>query len=56
MLTSWSFHYWQPVPRWIWHCWLAKPNDPAMSPHTPEKTGTHHTDKQWKIEGDGEGM
>lgn len=24
-----------------------------MSPHVPEKTGTSHTDKQWKIEGGG---
>jgi len=24
-----------------------------MSPHVPEKTGTGHTDKQWKVEGGG---
>ena len=33
---------------------LAKPNNPAMSPHAPAKKGTHHTDTQWKAEG-GEG-
>jgi len=22
-----------------------------MSPHTPKKTGKHHTDKQWKADG-----
>jgi len=22
-----------------------------MGPHTPEKTGTCHTDRQWKVEG-----
>ena len=48
--TSWSFHYWQPAPRWRLHQWLAKPDNPAMSPHTHEKTGTHHTDIQWKAE------
>ena len=35
--TSWSFHYWQPAPRWRLHRWLAKPDNPAMSPHAPEK-------------------
>ena len=24
-----------------------------MSPHVPEKTGTRHTDTQWKVEGEG---
>ena len=52
--TSWSFHYWQPTPRWRLHQWLAKPDNPAMSPHAHEKTGTRHTDTQWKAEG-GEG-
>ena len=28
-----------------------KPDNPAMGPHTPEKTGTCHTDRQWKVEG-----
>ena len=27
-----------------------KLDNPAMNPHTPEKTGTHHTDKWWKVE------
>ena len=52
--TSWSFHYWQPAPRWRLHRWLAKPDNPAMSPHAPRRTGTRHTDTQWKAEG-GEG-
>ena len=26
-----------------------------MSSHTPEKTGTHHIDKEWKVEGDRKG-
>jgi len=26
-----------------------------MSPHVSEKTGTRHTNKQWKVEGGGEG-
>ena len=25
--------------------WLAKPDNPTMSPHIPKKTGTHHIDK-----------
>ena len=25
--------------------------NPAMSPHTPNKTGTRHTDTQWRAEG-----
>ena len=29
--------------------------NPAMSPHTPENTCTHHTDKQRKAGGEGEG-
>ena len=52
--TSWSFHYWQPAPRWRLHLLLAKPDNPAMGPHTPEKTGAHHTDTHWRAEG-GEG-
>ena len=52
--TSWSYHYWQPAPRWRPHWWLAKPDNPAMSPHTLDKTGTRHTDTQWKVKG-GEG-
>ena len=53
--TSWSLiHYWQPAPRWRLHRWLAKPDNPAMSPHALEKTGTCHTNTQWKAEG-GEG-
>ena len=51
--TSWSFHYWQPAPRWRLQQWLEKPDKPDMSPHTPKKTGTRHTDKQWKLEGGG---
>ena len=49
--TLWNFQYWQPAPRWRLHQWLAKLDNPAMSPHTSNKTGTHHTDKQWKVEG-----
>ena len=52
--TSWSYHYWQPAPRWRQHWWLAKPDNPAMSPHALDKTGTHHTDTQLKAKG-GEG-
>ena len=52
--TSWSFHYWQPAPRWRLHRWLAKPDNPAMSPQPPKRSGTRHTDRQWKAEG-GEG-
>ena len=52
--TSWSCHYWQPAPRWRPHWWLAKPDNPAMSPHALDKTGTRHTDTQWKAKG-GEG-
>ena len=33
---------------------LAKPDNPGMSPHTLDKTGTRHTDTQWKAKG-GEG-
>ena len=33
------------------HWWLAKPDNPAMSPHDPGKTGTYDTDKRWKVEG-----
>ena len=33
------------------HWWLPKTDNPAMSPHAPEKTGTCHTDTQWKAEG-----
>jgi len=51
---SWSYHYWQPAPRWRPHWWLAKPDNPAMSPHDLDKTGTRHTDTQWKAKG-GEG-
>ena len=39
--TSWSFHYWQPAPRWRLHQWLAKPDNPAMSPHVPERHPSH---------------
>ena len=46
--TSWSYHYWQPAPRWRPHWWLAKPDNPTMSPHALDKTGTRHTDTQWK--------
>ena len=49
--TSWSYHYWQPAPRWRPHWWLAKPDNPAMSPHALDKTGTRHIDTQWKAEG-----
>ena len=52
--TSWSYHYRQPAPRWRLHWWLAKPDNPAMSPHALDKTGTRHTDTQWKAKG-GEG-
>ena len=52
--TTWSYHYWQPAPRWRLHSWLAKPDNPAMSPHALEKIGTRHTDTQWKAKG-GEG-
>ena len=52
--TSWSYHFWQPAPRWRPHWWLAKPDNPAMSPNALDKTGTHHTDTQWKAKG-GEG-
>ena len=31
-----------------------KPDNPAMSPHAFDKTGTRHTDTQWKTKG-GEG-
>ena len=31
--------------------WLAKPDNPAMSPHALDKTGTSHTDTQWKAKG-----
>ena len=48
--TSWSFHYWQPAPRWRLHRWLAKPYNLAMIPHAHEKTVTRHTDIQWKAE------
>ena len=34
---------------------MAKPDNPAMGPHTTEKTGTHHTDKLWKVEGEEQG-
>ena len=44
--TSWSSHYWQPAPRWKLHQWLVKPDNPATSAHTPEKTCTRYTDKQ----------
>ena len=47
--TSWSYHYWQPAPRWRPHWWLAKPDNPAMSPHALDKIGTRHTDIQWKV-------
>ena len=53
--TSWSCRYCQPAPKWRLHPWLAKPNKPAMSPHACEKTGTRHTDKQWRVEGGREG-
>ena len=36
-----------PMAGKTWH-------NPAVSPHAPEKTGTCHTDTQWKAEG-GEG-
>ena len=49
--TSLSFHYWWPAPRWRLHRWLAKPDNPTISPHAPEKTGTPHTGKWWKVEG-----
>ena len=42
--TSCSYHYWQPAPRWRPHLWLAKPENPAMSPHALDKTGTRHTE------------
>lgn len=51
MWTSWSFHCWQPAPRWTLHWWLTKPDNPAMSLHSPKKMGTLHTDTQWKAEG-----
>ena len=35
------------------HRWLAKPDNPAMSLHAPEKTGNCHTDNQWKVRGVG---
>jgi len=41
---SWSFHYRQPASRWRLHRWLAKHDNPAMSPHALEKTGMYHTD------------
>ena len=37
------------------HRWLAKPDNPAMSLHAPEKTGNCHTDNQWKVRGVGRG-
>ena len=49
--TSWSYHYWQPAPRWRLHWWLPKPDNPAMSPDVLDKTGTRHTDTQWKSQG-----
>jgi len=49
--TSWSYHYWQQAPRWRPHWWLAKADNPAMSPHAFDKTGTHHTNTQWKAKG-----
>ena len=52
--TSWSYHFWQPAPTWRLHWWLAKPDNPAMSPHALDKIGTHHTETQWKAKG-GEG-
>ena len=52
--ASWSYHFWQPAPRWRLHWWLAKPDNPAMSPHALDNTGTRHTDTQWKAKG-GEG-
>ena len=47
--TSWSFHFWQPAPRWRLHRRLAKPDNPGMSPHAPEKTGTCQKDQQRKV-------
>ena len=52
--TSRSYHYWEPAPRWGPHRWLAKPGNPAMSPHALDKTGTCHPNTQWKAKG-GEG-
>lgn len=31
--TSWSFHNWQPAPRWRLLPGMANPGNPAMSPH-----------------------
>ena len=53
-MTSWSFHYRKPAPRWRLHWWLTKPDNPAISSHALDKTGTCHTDTQWKAKG-GEG-
>ena len=46
--TSGCFHSWQHVQRWRLHWWLAKHYKPSYESHSPKKTGTHHTDKQWK--------
>ena len=46
--TSGCFHSLQHVQRWRLHWWLAKPYKPSYESHSPKKTGTHHTDKQWK--------
>ena len=53
--TSWSFHCWQPATRRRLHRWLAKPDNPVMSPHAPKKTGTHHTVESGGGGGEGEG-
>ena len=42
--TSWRYHCWQPALRRRPHRWLAKPDNPAMSPLALDKTGTRHTD------------
>jgi len=40
--TSWisCHYYWQPAPRWRLHWWLTKPENPALSSHTPDRTVT----------------
>ena len=53
---SWSFHYWQPAPRFRLLPWLANPGEPAMSPYVLEGGQAPVTlVKQWGKEKGGGG-
>jgi len=51
-----GFHFWQTAPRLnnTPMAGTAQHYNPAMSPHAQEtKTGTRHTEEQWKEKGRG---